>query len=351
VRGRSIVIIAIVTAALALSGCTSTGATDTLVSIGSGLAGPSGTMATRYARGLKNVSALAFDTGGRLWATTASYADTGKDRLSLITKAGAAPVTVLSTLHTPLGLLWYRGWLYVTSRSRVDAYAGFDGTRFATHRTVLTLPSGVGESNEIVLSPGGRMLMGISASCDHCVPASKYSATIISFRPDGSDLRIYAKRIRAAVGLIYYPGTSDLFVTMNQRDDLGEATPGDWLAVVRQGDDWKFPACYGQSTAACTSAPRPIATLDTHAAVSGVVVVTGQLGAHVGTAALVAEWSDGKVLSVALRHTRTSAARAYAGTVHPFLAGLKSPVPVILHDRAVLVGDWTTGIVYAISAS
>jgi hypothetical protein len=26
----------------------------------------------------------------------------------------------------------------------------------------------------------------------------------------------------AAVGLTYFPGTSDLFVTMNQRDDLGD---------------------------------------------------------------------------------------------------------------------------------
>ena len=279
-RGRRIVIIAITSAALALSGCATSASADALVSIGAGLKGPSGTRATVYARGLKNVSALAFDSEGRLWATTASYDDTGKDHLSVVTKAGATPIDVLSTLHTPLGLLWYHGSLYVTSRSRVDAYSGFNGTRFTSHRTILTLPSGVGESNEIVLSPDGRMLMGISASCDHCVPASKYSATIISFRPDGSDLQIYAKRIRAAVGLTYYPGTSDLFVTMNQRDDLGTATPGDWLAVVRDGDDWEFPSCYGQSGSACTSVPTATAVLDKHSAASGVAIVTGQLGSR-----------------------------------------------------------------------
>jgi hypothetical protein len=27
---------------------------------------------------------------------------------------------------------------------------------------------------------------------------------------------------------------------MNQRDDLGDATPGDWLALVGDGEDWAF---------------------------------------------------------------------------------------------------------------
>jgi len=58
---------------------------------------------------------------------------------------------------------------------------------------------------------------------------------VVSFLPDGSDLRVEAGGIRAPVGLAYYPGTNDLFVTMNQRDDLGAQTPGDWLAVVRAG--------------------------------------------------------------------------------------------------------------------
>jgi glucose/arabinose dehydrogenase len=297
------------------------------------------------------VSALAFDSEGRLWVATASYDDTGKDQLSVVTKAGATPVTVLSGLHTPLGLLWYRGSLYVSSRTGVEAYSGFDGARFSKHRAILTLPSGVGEANEIVLSPGGRMLVGISAPCDHCVPTSKYSAAIVSFRADGSDLQVYAKGIRAAVGLTYYPGTSDLFVTINQRDDLGKATPGDWLAVVRDGDDWKFPSCYGQSTSSCKSVPEPTAVLDTHSAASGVAIVTGQLGSRVGTAALVAEWSDGKLLRVALTRTGTTYTATYTATVHPFLTGLKSPVPVILHDRSVLVGDWATGIVYSVSSS
>jgi glucose/arabinose dehydrogenase len=190
------------------------------------------------------------------------------------------------------------------------------------------------------------MVMGVSASCDHCTSTSRRSAAIVSFRPDGSDLRVYASGIRAAIGLTYYPGTSDLFATMNQRDDLGARTPGDWLSVVRAGEDWGFPKCYGQGGAACKEVPTPTAVLDEHAAAGGVAIVTGQLGESTGTAAIVAEWQSGKVMRVAL----TRSGSGYRGSAAPFLTGLKNPLPVLSSsDGALLVGDWSTGTVYRIA--
>src|SRR5262249_47247575 len=156
-------------------------------------------------------------------------------------------------------------------------------------------PVAGGENNNIVLAPNGRLVMGVSASCDHCVPASKYSAAIVTFKPDGSDLRVYASRIRAAYGLAFVPGTSELLASMNQRDDLGSKTPGDWLAVVRAGQNWGFPSCYGQ----CAGQPKPLAVLAAHAAAGGVAVLNSKT-------AVVAEWQLGKVLQVDLQTGKTS---------------------------------------------
>ena len=337
-------------ALLALTGCggsaTPANGADVMVNIGAGLSGPSGLKATVYAKGLPSVSALVFDSSNRLWVTTADFEDEGRDALYVVTDVGATPLPIVKGLHTPLGLLWYQDGLYVTSATGVDLYSGFDGTQFAQHKTVLELPVGVGRPGGIVLAPDGRMLMGISAPCDSCVPASKESAAVVSFMPDGSDLQVFAGGIRAPVGLAYYPQTNDLFVTMNQRDDLGPQTPGDWLAVVHEGQAWGFPDCYGQGGTACTGVPQPTAALDAHAAVSGVAIVTGQLGTNIGNSALVAEWATGKVLRVALSTDGT----AYTGTVHPFLTGVKNPVPMLLTVRgAILVGDWTTGTVFSIA--
>jgi glucose/arabinose dehydrogenase len=316
------------------------------VAIGAGLTGPAGLSATIYAHGPTQVSALAVDPQGRLWLSTAASEDAGTDGVYLVPKSGAAPVAVIGDLHTPLGLLWYQGSLYVSSKERVDAYGGFDGTAFATHRTVLTLPAGVGESNGLVLAPDGRIQMGISAPCDSCTVTSEYSATIVSFEPDGTDLQVDVSTIRAAVGLAYYPHTSDLFVSVNQRDNLGTKTPGDWLALVRKGQSWKFPECYGQGGSACAGVPVPVGVLDQHAGADGVAIVTGQLGPTVGNSALVAEWATGKVKAVALaKHGAT-----YSGRVSTLISGLVHAVPVVVgSDGGVFVGDWGTGIVYRIT--
>ena len=331
-------------AACALAACGS--ASPTLVSIGAGLSGPNGLHASVYAEGPANVAAFAFDPQGRLWLTTANDTGTGKDGLYLVAKPGARPVEVVANLHTPLGLVWYQHTLYVASKDRVDAFSDLRGTTFATRRKILTLPAHVGESNNLVLAPDGRLLLGISAPCDHCTPTSKLSAAIVSFRPDGTDLRVYAGGIRAPVGLEYYPGTNDLLVTMNQRDDLGSRTPGDWLALVDAGQNWKSPNCYGQGGATCTGVPQPIAVLDKHAAVAGVAIVTGQLGSTVGTSALVAEWAKNTVMCVSLDKHGTQ----YHGHVSTFLTGIQNPVAVTLtRSGDLLVGDWADGTIYEIT--
>ena len=320
-----------------------TATADGLVDIGAGLHGMAGLQASVVATGLDHLAALAYDAQGRLWAATADASDLGDDAVYLIADHG--PVRVISGLHTPMGLLWLDDSLYVASSGRVDAYSGFDGARFAGSRPVLDVPGG-GTSGQLVAAPDGRLQLGISAPCDSCTPSSQWAAAVVSFLPDGSDPRVDASGIRAPVGLVYQPGTSDLLVTMNQRDDLGDSVPGDWLAVVRPGQAWGFPDCYGQGGPACAGVPAPLAVLDKHAAVSGVAVVTGSLGPTVGTSALVAEWALGKVQRVALTGSAATA------EVSPFLSGFQGPVPLITGaDGSLLVGDWATGTVYRIAAS
>ena len=76
--------------------------------------------------------------------------------------------------------------------------------------------------------------------------------------------------------------------------------------------------------------------------------MTGQLGSTVGTAAIVAEWAVGKVQRVALTKSGTT----YTGVVSTLLTGIKNPVAVTVSpDRALVVGDWSTGIVYRVAST
>ena len=71
---------------------------------------------------------------------------------------------------------------------------------------------------------------------------------------------------------------------------------------------------------------------------SGVVIVDGQLGKNVGTAAVVAEWATGKVERVALTRTKNG----YDATVSTFLTGVHNPVAVALTPRGTMLvgGHW-----------
>ncbi len=351
-------------ACLALAGCGSAGGRgggsssgtpspasgrpSALAAIGAGLEGPAGLRASVYAKGPRTTAAFAFDAQGRLWLTAAGLESHTDDGVYMIARPGAKALKVVSGLDDPLGVAWYRGRLYVASVGRVDAFGDFDGKRFTQHTKILSGPATGAENNLLVMTAGGRFLMGVSATCDHCTPTSRYAGAIVSFRPDGSGLRLYASSIRAPFGLAYLPGTIDLFVTMNQQDNLGAQTPGDWLAVVREGEDWRFPACHGQGGTACAGVPAPTAVLDKHAAVGGVAIVTGQLGASVGTSAIVPEWQLGKVQRVALERTGAG----FKGAVTPLLSGIESPLAIVLApDRSLLVGDWATGTIYRITAT
>jgi glucose/arabinose dehydrogenase len=278
------------------------------------------------------MSAFAFDARGRLWVTRSGSSAHGNDGVYLVDRPGATPIKVVPSIRGPLGLVWVGSSLYVSYLGGVDRFDGFSGRRFAKRTTILKGSAAGGENNNLVLAPDGRFLMGVSAPCDHCPISPKYSAAIVSFRTDGTGLRLFATRIRAAYGLVFDGST--LYASMNQRDDLGAKTPGDWLAVVKQGEDWGFPACYGQGGSDCAGVPSPLGVLDPHSGAGGVAILK--------RVALVTEWTFGKVMSVQLGN----------GTTTTWVSGLQHALPVATRpDGSVLVGDWGRGIIYRVTGT
>ncbi len=315
---------------LATAACGASHSSAKLVSIGAGLKGAAGLHASVYARGIPNMSAFAFDGRGRLWVTRSGSSTHANDGVYLVAAPGAAPVKVVSSIRGPLGIVWAGHSLYVSYLGGVDRFDGFSGHGFANRKTILKGSAQNGENNNLVLAPDGRFLMGVSAPCDHCPTPPRYSAAIVSFRPDGSGLQLFATRIRAAYGLVLDGST--LYASMNQRDDLGSKTPGDWLAVVEQGQDWGFPACYGQGGSDCAGVPAPLGVLDPHSGAGGVAIL--------GRSALVTEWTFGKVMRVALGN----------GAVSTWVSGLLHALPLASRpDGSVLVGDWGSGVIYRIT--
>jgi glucose/arabinose dehydrogenase len=69
-------------------------------------------------------------------------------------------------------------------------------------------------------------------------------ALVLAFDPDGGNRRSYATGLRNCVGMLVYPGTGDLMCSVNERDELGDNLPPDYVTRVKQGGYYGWPWYY-----------------------------------------------------------------------------------------------------------
>jgi glucose/arabinose dehydrogenase len=322
---------------------------------------PAGVELERFARGIPHPSNLAFDRRGRLWATSAGHLVARADGVWMVPRRGARPRHVVRRLFSALGLLWFRGELYVSHvvpyatvsasghTGRVVAFSGFDGRRFARRRVVVDgLPTGRHRVDSLAAGPDGRIYLGVGSEFDARRSANRLSGTVVSFRPSGEDLRVEARGLRNPYGLAFIPGTARLLVSEHGRDDLGDDRPPEELNLIRtrgRARWFGFPRCWGQGGRACRGSVAPLARLRPHSA-PGAVVVARRFG-RFGRNAFVARYgssfrgnpSGGDVVRVTLPRRGRSKVRRFATGF-----GLQDPLGLALGRRGALyVGLWRSG--------
>ena len=69
-------------------------------------------------------------------------------------------------------------------------------------------------------------------------------ADILEFTPDGQNQHIYAGGIRNAVGIAVQPGTGTLWMSVNERDNLGDHLVPDYISHVEEGAFYGWPWYY-----------------------------------------------------------------------------------------------------------
>jgi glucose/arabinose dehydrogenase len=108
------------------------------------------------------------------------------------------------------------------------------------------LRSGGHWTRDIVFSPDGKkMYVSIGSRSnvsDNAAEADR--ARIFEFNPDGTDRKVYAWGIRNAVGITFRPGTDELWMSTNERDEIGEDLPPDYISSVRPGAFYGWPWFY-----------------------------------------------------------------------------------------------------------
>ena len=75
-------------------------------------------------------------------------------------------------------------------------------------------------------------------------PEEKERADVLEMNPDGSGRRIYAAGLRNAVGIAVSPETGELWGSVNERDELGDALPPDYITSIKDGGFYGWPWYY-----------------------------------------------------------------------------------------------------------
>ena len=71
-----------------------------------------------------------------------------------------------------------------------------------------------------------------------------HRANILVANPDGTNLRVYASGIRNPVGIAVDPQTGVLWTSVNERDELGDNVPPDYITHVEEGGFYGWPWYY-----------------------------------------------------------------------------------------------------------
>lgn len=159
----------------------------------------------------------------------------------------------LENLNQPFGMLLLGNWLYVANTDAVMRFPYQKGqTKIrAQGKKVTDLPAGKHNfhwtRNIIANKTGTKLYIAVGADSnigENGMEEEQWRADIIEMNPDGTSKRIYASGLRNPVGMGWAPGSPLLWVTVNERDGLGDDLVPDYLDGVKEGAFYGWPYSY-----------------------------------------------------------------------------------------------------------
>jgi len=154
--------------------------------------------------------------------------------------------TFASGFSMPHGLAFHDGVLYVADLKAVYRLGYRDGVLKAISKTRVTKSSfgvpGGHFTRDIAFDSKGHLFLTVG-SAENIGEDAPPRATVQLVNPNGT-LATFVSGIRNPVGIAPYPGTDDIYVTVNERDGLGDGLVPDYFTRIQQGDFFGWPYAY-----------------------------------------------------------------------------------------------------------
>ena len=252
-------------------------------------------------------------TGLRGWAMNVTQQKAGAaapsaQRISLLRDADGDGVAetrtvLLQDLNSPFGMALVGDTFYVANADallRVPYRAG-ETTIAAQPEKVTDLPGG-GRFNHhwtkslVASGDGSRLYVGVGSNSnvgENGMQVEAGRAAIWEIDPASGSHRVFASGLRNPVGMDWQPQSGALWVSVNERDEIGSDLVPDYMTAVRDGGFYGWPySYYGQHVDARVQPQRPDL-------VAKAIVPDYALGPH--TASLGLTFYDGTLLPMPYR--------------------------------------------------
>jgi glucose/arabinose dehydrogenase len=150
-------------------------------------------------------------------------------------------------MNRPFGIAFHDDYVYVGNMNELVRFRYDPKTskRLREKEHLMDLPSGGHDTRTVVVAPDGKHLfiaVGSASNINTGEPAIRAAVTICDL--DGKNARLYATGLRNPVGLAIEPVTGELWTSVNERDELGDDLPPDYLTSLKDGGFYGWPYSY-----------------------------------------------------------------------------------------------------------
>jgi len=180
-------------------------------------------------------------------------ADTGAGEVIVLRDpqhtGGAAQREVFAGgLKRPFGIAFHDDYVYIGNTGEVVRFRYDKQTskRVGESEHILDLPNTGGHSTRTLAfsKDGQHLYISIGSSGNIDIEKDQRRGAILVCDPDGKNARIFASGVRNGVGLAVEPVTGAVWTSVNERDELGDNLPPDFLTSVKDGGFYGWPYSY-----------------------------------------------------------------------------------------------------------
>jgi glucose/arabinose dehydrogenase len=208
---------------------------------------PTGFKVNVFATGFKRPRWLTVAPNGDIF-----LADTGAGDIVILrdpqnTGGAQARENFVTGLTRPFGIAFHDDYVYVGEMKQLVRFKYDPKTskRLGEAEHLMNLPGGGHDTRTVVFSEDGKhMFIGVGSESNVSPGEQPIRAAVTICDPDGKNARRFATGLRNPVGLALEPATGKLWASVNERDELGDDLPPDYLTSLKDGGFYGWPYSY-----------------------------------------------------------------------------------------------------------